>query len=171
MGLRAADGRFTREYSLGNKNAVKHGSSHTKLYAIWRHIKNRCYGNDPQHRRYYAERGIKMCERWLNSFENFQGWAISCGYKDGLTIDRINVNGDYSPENCRWATRREQSNNRRVTLFLTLNGITRALSDWAEVAGLPYHVVFKRYKQGWNAERIINTPLQTRKSHRRGSAI
>ncbi|OQA48413.1 MAG: hypothetical protein BWY46_01420 [Firmicutes bacterium ADurb.Bin300] len=158
-------GRFISEGAKGNKYAVKHGQSYTKLYSVWHHIKGRCYGNDSQHKKYYSLRGITMCEEWKNDFVKFQKWALSNGYKEGLTIDRIDVNGNYSPNNCRWATPREQSNNKRNTLFITYNGVTHSVSEWSEIMGLPYHVVFKRHRKGWSAKRTLTTPLVTSKSH------
>lgn len=133
----------------------RHGESHTPLHNIWCGINKRC-----KHHKRYAGRGIRICEDW-SIYENFRDWSLSNGYEDGLTIERIDVNGDYCPENCKWIPFGKQARNRTTTKWVEYEGKTMSLAEAAELAGLPYKEVHLRIKKGWSEYDALHTPLQT----------
>lgn len=130
------------------KRSSTHGKTHNRIYRIYAHMKSRCYV--PTNKNYvdYGGRGISVCDEWLNDFQKFYDWAIANGYKDNLTIDRIDVNRNYEPDNCRWATYKEQSNNRRVTLKHTYKDVTHTLPEWVEITGVNYAHLYAEYRRG-----------------------
>lgn len=149
---------------FNKKTKTTHGLRFTKLYKIWMSARQRC--ENPHNIGYdcYGGRGIKMCPEWKNDFTVFYNWAINNGYNEGLSIDRIDVNGNYCPENCRWVTSREQANNRRTNHFITYNGKTQSIADWCYELGLEYSVVLNRISKGkWSFERAIMTPKRCKK--------
>lgn len=120
---------------LRNNMITKHGLTNTRLHRLWRGIKNRCLNEKNPEYCYYGGRGITICQEWLdkdNGFINFYNWAMNNGYQDNLTIDRIDVDGDYEPSNCRWANREEQANNTRRNHFIEFNGEQYTLSQFAK---------------------------------------
>lgn len=134
---------------------IKHDKSRTSTYRTWISIKARCC--NPRYSRYsdYGGRGIRVCERWCESFENF---FYDMGEKPlGLSIDRIDNNGNYEPGNCRWATRKQQDSNMRKNVFLTLHGKTQILSDWARELGMTGTSLRKRLRR-WPIERALSAP-------------
>ena len=136
----------------GNRNRQTHGKRHTRLYRIWANIKTRCFNtNDPHYKRWGAK-GITMCEEWKNNFQAFYDWAMSSGYSDELTIDRIDNNGNYEPDNCRWATVQEQNQNKNNVILLTYDGLTMSCSAWSKKLGIGHDTVRARYKKGWTVE-------------------
>lgn len=140
---------------------TKHGIRHTKLYNIHSAIKDRCYNPNCKAYHNYGGRGITMCQEWLDSNSGvgkFYEWAMSNGYKEGLSIERINVNGNYEPSNCKWATYKEQNNNTRRTNFIKINGVTKKLTEWAEISGLSTNVILDRYKKGLVEEDLLKKP-------------
>lgn len=139
----------------------------TRLYKVWDGMKARCYNPKKNYYGIYGGRGIGMCDEWHRSFEAFRDWALANGYNDSLTIDRINTDGDYCPENCRWSTIKEQSNNKRNNVFITYNGETRTIAQWSEITGFPFHVIRKRYVEGWNTEDVLLKPMKVDKGGKR----
>lgn len=142
----------------------KHGLIGTPTYYTWANMKKRC-GNPKAHNyRYYGGLGIRVCDRWQNSFANFQ--SDMGDRPKGCTLDRIDRNGNYEPENCRWATAKQQSRNRSVSAMLTVAGETKCISEWAEISGIPASTICARVnKLGWNPTKAVWKPL--RKDSRR----
>lgn len=137
-----------------------HRLSKENLYHIWETMRLRC--TSPKSKRYYlyGARGISVCPEWFNDFLAFREWALSNGYKKGLTLDRIDSNGNYEPSNCRWATVKEQQRNRRVTLKATINGITKPVIVWCEELGIRYKSVAHRISDGKTPEEALLTPFK-----------
>lgn len=125
--------------------STTHGDRHTRLYSIWSNIKTRCYDSNSHNYIKYGARGITMCDAWKDSYDEFKKWAIENGYSDDLSIDRIDVNGNYEPSNCRWSTAKEQANNRRNTIKITIQGEEHTLSEWADITGEKYHTFSLEY--------------------------
>ena len=141
------------------KNSTIHGESHTRLFSIWVNMRDRC--NNPKNKRYhrYGGRGISVCEEWNSDYKPFADWSRSNGYSDELTIDRIDVNGDYCPDNCRWVDMKTQQRNRSDNRLVGINGETKTLAEWCEQYGTSYSMVFNRIvNMGWEPERAIKTP-------------
>ena len=138
-----------------------HGESNTRLYKAWRNMKNRCLNSKSKDYPDYGGRGIKVCANWINSYESFRDWAVSHGYSEELSIDRIDVNGDYCPENCRWATQEQQSRNTRKNIHVEIDGFSGCLLDYCELHGLNYHTVISRLNLGWPLEEAIKRSERT----------
>ena len=146
------------------KRNTTHGLSNTRLYQIYADMKDRCYNQNNSCYKDYGGRGIVVCNEWLNSFRNFYDWSIANGYKKSLTIDRIDVDGDYTSDNCRWSIQVEQQNNKRNNHLLTYNGETKTLSQWAKELGIKGVTLSARINiYGWSIERALTTPIDTNK--------
>lgn len=132
---------------IGNINKT-HGLSRERIYPVWKSMKARC--NNPNSFAYknYGERGISVCDEWNNDFQAFYDWAIDNGYDPSLSIDRINNDGDYSPDNCKWSTPFEQANNRRLCRFIEYNGETHNIAQWSRLFGIPYKALYERVNRG-----------------------
>lgn len=112
-------------------NVRTHNDSKSRLYRIYNGIKQRCYNPKEKNAQYYYFKGIKMCDEWLQSYENFRDWALMNGYQEDLSIDRIDPNGDYTPDNCRWANDLIQANNKTNNRTVSINGLSHTLAEWA----------------------------------------
>lgn len=137
---------------------ITHGATllSLPLYRIYNTIKQRL--DNPRHDmfRHYGGRGIALCEEWQDDPLAFVTWALANGYRQGLSIDRIDVDGDYSPQNCRWADAKTQSRNRRYNRMITHNGETRCMADWGEITGIPpQNIAVRLDRCGWSVERAL----------------
>lgn len=135
-----------------------HGMSHTRIFKLWTAMRERCSCQSLISYPNYGGRGIKVCDEWQNSFVAFLDWSIANGYSDELSIDRIDVNGNYCPENCRWVTVKVQANNKRNSRMLTLDGETHTLAEWSELTGVKQATISIRLKKGWTVERALKEP-------------
>jgi hypothetical protein len=138
------------------------------LWWVWRSMKQRCH--NPRNNGYpgYGGRGIRVCDRWRHSFSKFADDVGPRPSKDHQ-LERINNDGDYAPGNCVWATRTRQSRNRRTTKFLTWNGVTKSVPDWAEEIGIRQDTLYQRLASGWSTERALQTPLMVQPKRKRAA--
>ena len=139
-----------------SKTHTKHGMSQSRIYRIWSNMKARCECKTNDAYSIYGGRGISVCKEW-HDFETFEKLAKENGYGEKLTIDRIDNNGNYCPENCRWATAKEQGNNTRSCRKITYKGKTKTMRGWEEEMGLSKGVIYWRLKHGWSEKEAIET--------------
>lgn len=132
-----------------------HGDSKTKLYGVWLAMRRRCYLPSCKDFPNWGGRGITVCSEWRNDFENFKKWALESGYNHGLTLERKDTDREYSPSNCTWATRTQQTRNRRITRRVTINGITKPLAQWAEEYGINRGTLDSRLNYGWTGKELL----------------
>lgn len=142
---------------------ITHGKSKSRLYSIWSSMKQRCFDRNVKTYHMYGGRGISVCSEWKDNFPSFEKWALDNGYDESLprgqcTIDRIDVNGDYCPENCRIATQKQQSNNRRNNHTVTYRGETHTLSEWSQIVGIKQSILGARLSYGWKLDRVFCEP-------------
>lgn len=138
------------------KNFTTHGESKTRLYKIWASIKKRCTNPNATNYSDYGGRGISMCDSWASDYCCFAKWAHSNGYADNLSIERIDVNGDYDPSNCTWADTITQANNRRSSVRLSCQGKNMTIAEWSRELGITYKQLHKKLSAGKSLEEIIN---------------
>lgn len=142
---------------------MKHGGSDTRLYVVYKDILSRCSNPNSPKFKNYGGRGIDICEKWRNSFAEFRDWAYANGYdenapKGQCTIDRIDNNKGYSPDNCRWLTLKEQNNNRGNNIKFEINDKIFTLAQLAEMYGFSYSTLYSRVKKGWGIQKALSTP-------------
>ena len=144
-----------------------HGMSKTKIYSIWSTMKDRCFREKCVDYKNYGGRGITIQKEWLD-FKNFYEWAKNNGYKEGLTIERIDVNGNYEENNCTWIENALQSKNKTNSHYLTYNGKTKIIEDWAKEMNLKHGAaITSRLKLGWTIEEALTTPIGQKRKNKK----
>lgn len=140
------------------KHNYKHGDSvrnkRSKLYVIWSAMKDRASNVNRPDAKYYANKGITVCDEWL-SYEVFKDWALNNGYEDGLSIDRKDNSLGYCPSNCRWIPLSEQNSNKTSNVYLTYNGERKTLAEWSRITGLSWDILHRRIVKGLSVEEIL----------------
>lgn len=139
-----------RKKEQDRENLTKHHShlqSGTRLYEAWQGMKKRCYNEHDSRYNNYDGRGIKVCDEWKNDFAAFYEWALNTGYSEELTIDRIDVDGDYEPNNCRWADIKTQCNNRTSNIKIKIGNATKSLQEWCDIFEVEYKKTYARYRR------------------------
>ncbi|WP_143565377.1 hypothetical protein [Sporosarcina sp. P34] len=161
-GIAKSCGCLKRELTIARN--TKHGLSGgagnaTRLYRVWLHMRGRCLNEKNESYEYYGKRGISICEEW-SDYEAFHNWSMKNGYEDHLTIERIDNDGNYNPENCRWATRKEQARNTRSNPLIIFEGKTQTMPEWAEQLGIEYNTLKMRLHRGWSVERSFTQEVK-----------
>jgi hypothetical protein len=146
---------------LQKEKATKHGMEGTSIYLVWASMKARCSDENKEFYKYYGGRGIAVCDRWKD-FENF--YADMGDRPEGLSLDRIDNNKGYSPDNCRWATNLQQRRNTRINTWLEFNGERRVLTEWAEIVNLSPATIRSRLRASWTVDKALSTPPDKRKA-------
>ena len=146
------------------ERSTKHNQRHTKLYEVWKTMKQRCF--NPNHKSFhnYGGRGIIVCDEWKDNYQAFYEWSMNNGYKEGLSIDRINNDGNYEPSNCRWADRFTQNNNTRQNKPVVIDGVSKTIHQWAREYNIPVEIVRNRlYNKHWDIVKALTTPVKSSK--------
>lgn len=153
-------GCIRSERMKNNHPSITHGESKSKLYGVWHGIKDRCANSYSGKNKHYVDKGVEVWQEWTESYEAFRDWSLTKGYTEGLTIDRIDSEGNYEPNNCRWVTMKVQQNNRSNNKFIEAWGESKSLSMWLEdVRTCVNRSTFRsRVKCGWEIERALSYP-------------
>lgn len=151
---------------------IKHGGTangkRERLYVIWQDMKDRCQNINNAHYSYYGGRGIKVCDEWINDYSCFRDWAYNTGYCENAamykcTLDRIDNNGNYSPNNCRWVDMKAQNNNRKNVRQFIYNGESHTLREWCDILNMSFRAVDMRLQRGWSVEEALSRPIKEKK--------
>lgn len=137
------------------RHPVKHGDSYTRLYKRYKGMLSRCNNPNNVGWKNYGGRGIYVCEEWANDYETFKSWALTNGYSPELTIDRIDNDGPYSPDNCRFVTKKEQACNRRDSRPISIGGVEKVAKDWVAESTVSYDGILSRLERGWSPEEAV----------------
>lgn len=132
-------------------------SPRIRLHTIWKCMKDRCSPNNTQYCNSYHDRGIVVCAEWGKDFNAFYNWSISNGYSPLLSIDRIDNNKGYEPNNCRWTTPKLQQNNTRRNVIMTMNGVSHTIAEWSRITGINQFTLYGRKRAGWSDEKALKT--------------
>lgn len=155
QGKTTSCGCLARE--LTSKRSKTHGERFSRMYRTWTNIKSRCYNRDVSSYKHYGAKGITMCSKWVNSYEAFRDWSLANGYRDDLSIDRIENSKGYTPDNCRWADATEQSRNRDYAWHITIDGVTKHAKDWCREYNVNYKTACTRKYRGWDHGEAVTT--------------
>lgn len=134
---------------------IKHHKKGTRIYNIWIRMKVRCYNKNYDRYKDHGGRGIRICDEWKDDFTAFYNWAMNNSYRDDLSIDRIDNDGNYEPSNCRWVDRKTQCNNRRTNIFLTYNDKTQTIAQWCNELQIKESTVYTRHKRGFTDKECL----------------
>lgn len=148
-------GCLQKEIAKKYRHSTTHGKFGTRIYQTWSAMKSRCYNSKVDSYKRYGARGITVCEDWKNDFTKFYEWAMNNGYEDDLTIERLNANGNYSPNNCTFIPGNQQSNNRRCSIFVKIGNETRNITGWEKATGIGRMTLYRRYHKGLRGEDLI----------------
>ena len=158
-------GCLRKEVVKNKKPATIHGLHKTRIYQTWHHMKQRCYDKGLSSYKDYGGRGITIYSEWQDNFMAFYDWAMNNGYSDELSIDRIDNNKGYFPENCRWITMKEQQRNTRNNRLITYNNETHCLAEWAEILNIKKGTLLTRLnKLKWTVERAFTEKIRVKNS-------
>lgn len=150
--------------AVNTKHGDTPGGHWNRLYRIWSLMKDRCNNPNTQAYKDYGARGIRVCDEWL-SYIAFKEWAMTHGYEEALTIDRIDVNKGYQPDNCRWVSMSEQAKNRRFCVYITIDGVKHHMAEWGRIYHIQPTTISARIRSGWDPVRAVTTPVAKRSNN------
>ncbi len=149
-----------------SERSITHGNSKTRLYKIWIGMKSRCYNPKTNNYKDYGGRGIYICDLWKDYFESFMEWSLAHGYQSNYSIDRINNDGPYAPNNCQWITKFDQQSNKRSNRLIEIDGIVNTVAEWGRVYGIDPQAIWGRINRGWDDSLAVTTPSDKRRKRK-----